>query len=182
MRWRPIGGFSLAELLVSLAVLSLPLAGMFAILRVAVDAYGWGVGRVEAQQAARLALERIAGELREAGYDPTGAGIEPVVVAAPTLVTFQRDLNGNGLVDPTRERVSFLVRPGETVLRRDAGGGAQPIIDGVRRLSLIYFDGTGAPVADPARVRSVRITLEVGLSGPVAVMQTQATIRNRRDR
>src|SRR6266536_3622113 len=151
MVWRPAGGLSLAELLVSLAVLGLVLAGLFGILHSGVKAYGWGVGRVEAQQAARVALERMARELREAGYDPRGAGIQPVVAAAPALVTFQRDLNGNGVVDPTRERVTFLVRAGESVLRRDA-----------------------------ARVRSVLIRLEVGLAGPVAVMETQVSVRNNR--
>jgi hypothetical protein len=68
------------------------------------------------------------------------------------------------------------------VLRRDAGGGAQPIIDGVRRFRLTYFDGAGAPTADPSRVASVRIEIEVGLTGPAAVMQTEVSIRNRRDR
>ncbi len=180
MVWRPAGGLSLAELLVSLAVLGLVLAGLFGILHSGVKAYGWGVGRVEAQQAARVALERMARELREAGYDPRGAGIQPVVAATPALVTFQRDLNGNGVVDPTRERVTFLVRAGESVLRRDAGGGAQPIIENVRRFGLTYFDSAGAPTTDPARVRSVLIRLEVGLAGPVAVMETQVSVRNNR--
>jgi type II secretory pathway component PulJ len=180
MVWRPAGGLSLAELLVSLAVLGLVLAGLFGILHSGLKAYRWGVGRVEAQQAARVALERMARELREAGYDPRGAGIQPVVAAAPALVTFQRDLNGNGVVDPTRERVTFLLRAGESVLRRDAGGGAQPIIEGVRRFGLTYFDSAGAPTADPDRVRSVLIRVEVGLAGPVAVMETQVSVRNNR--
>ncbi|PYO57824.1 MAG: hypothetical protein DMD83_07175 [Candidatus Rokuibacteriota bacterium] len=180
MVWRPAGGLSLAELLVSLAVLGLVLAGLFGILHSGVKAYGWGVARVESQQAARVALERMARELREAGYDPRGAGIQPVVAAAPALVTFQRDLNGNGVVDPTRERVTFLLRAGESVLRRDAGGGAQPIIENVRRFGLTYFDSAGAPTTAPARVRSVLIRVEVGLAGPVAVMETQVSVRNNR--
>src|SRR6266849_3626258 len=114
--WRHATGLSLAELLVSLAVLGLVLAGIFGILHVSLKAHGSGAGRVEAQQAARVALERMVRELREAGYDPRGAGIQPVVAAAPALVTFQRDLNGNGVVDPTHERVTFLLRAGESVL------------------------------------------------------------------
>jgi Tfp pilus assembly protein PilW len=180
--WRSAGGVSLAELLVSLAVLGLVLAGIFGLLHGGLAAYGWGAGRVGAQQAARVALERIAAEMREAGYDPKGVGLQPIVVAAPALVTFQRDLNGNGIVDPTRERVTFVLRSGETVLRRDAGAGAQPIIDGVRRLSLSYFDRAGAPTTEASRVTSVRIQIEVGLRGPVVVMETQAAVRNRRDR
>jgi hypothetical protein len=119
-------------------------------------------------------------ELREAGYDPTGAGVQPVIAASPDRVTFQRDLNGNGIVDPTRERVTFLLRPGETVLRRDAGGGAQPIIEDVRRFTLAYFDRAGAPTTEPVQVAAVRISLEVGLTGPVTVMETEVSLRNHR--
>ena len=180
--WRSAEGVSLAELLIALAILGLVLACVFGALHDALTAYRWGAGRVEAQQSARVALERMAAELREAGYDPRGEGIQPIVVAAPALVTFQRDLNGNGVIDPTHERVTFVLRSGETTLRRDAGGGAQPIIDGVRRFRLTYFDRAGLPVTDPARVVSVRIHLEVGLTGPVAAMQTDVSIRNHRVR
>jgi type II secretory pathway component PulJ len=176
--WRTTGGVSLVELLISLAVLGVVLACVFGSLQGALKAYGWGAGRVEAQQSVRVALERMTAELREAGYDPKGAGIQPVIAAAADLVTLQRDLNGNGVVDPTRERVTFLLRPGESTLRRDAGGGAQPIIDGVRRFRLSYFDRRGLPVPDPSRVALVRIHLEVGLTGPVAAMETDVALRN----
>lgn len=180
--WRLARGFSLPELLVSLAVLGIVLAGVLGVLRGGLDAYGDGAARVAAQQAARVGLERMARELREAGYDPTGAGIAPIVVAAPDRVTFQRDLNKNGVVDVTSERVTFLVRPGESVLRRDAGAGAQPIIQGVRRLTLTYFDRAGAPTTDPARVASIRIALGVGLVGPRALVETEVSLRNAPDR
>jgi len=176
------GGFSLAELLVSLAMLGLLLAGTFTILQGGLDAYGWGAARVTAQQSARVALDRMVKELRGAGYDPTSAGIAPIAAATPTLVTFQNDLNGNGVVDPTRERVTYLLRPGESILRRDAGGGARPIIGGVRRLVLTYFDRAGAPTTDPARITLIGISVEVGLEGPKSIMETAVSVRNQRDR
>ncbi|HXJ84430.1 MAG TPA: prepilin-type N-terminal cleavage/methylation domain-containing protein [Candidatus Methylomirabilis sp.] len=178
--WRTTDGVSLVELLVSLAILGIVLACVFEGLHGALKAYRWGVGRVEAQQSARVAMERMTAELREAGYDPKGAGIQPIVTADHALVTFQKDANANGIVDPTRERITFVLRAGETTLRRDAGGGAQPIIDGVRRFTLAYFDKAGVPVSDPARVASVRIHLEVGLVGPVAVIETDVSLRNHR--
>src|SRR5262245_24295696 len=180
--WRTEHGVSLAELLISLAILGVVLAGILEGLPVALKAYAFGVARVEAQQSARAALERMAAELREAGYDPKSAGIQPIVVASSALVTFQNDVNGNGVVDATRERITYLLRAKETTLRRDAGGGAQPIIDGVRAFRLSYFDHAGQATSDPARVVSVRIHLEVGLAGPRAVMETDATLRNARPR
>ncbi|HYB43172.1 MAG TPA: prepilin-type N-terminal cleavage/methylation domain-containing protein [Candidatus Methylomirabilis sp.] len=180
--WRSAAGFSLGELMVALAVLSLALAAVFGVLRSGLGVYRWGAARIEAQQSARVALERMTAELRGAGYDPTGAGIAPIAVAAPALVTYQSDLNGNGIVDPTRERVTFLLRPGESILRRDAGGGAQPIIEGARGLRFTYYDRAGAVTTDPDRVVSIRIELEVGTAGTAAVMEAQALLRNSRAR
>ena len=171
-------GHSLVEVLIATALLALVMAATLGILQSGLAASGWGSGRVEAQQAARVALERMARELRDAGYDPTGAGIEPVLVAEPTRVVFQRDLNGNGLIDPTRERVTYILRPGETTLRRDAGGGAQPVAESVRGFALSYLDGSGAPTADPSRVVSVRIEIEAGRGRTEATMSTLVTLRN----
>ena len=171
-------GYSLVDLLVALAVGGGLMASTLTLLHLGLRAWVWGAARVEAQQSARYALERMAGELREAGYDPTVAGIAPVVLAEPTRVVFQRDLNGNGVVDPTRERVTYLLRPGETILRRDAGGGAQPVVESVRGFRLDYLDRAGAPTTDPAAVTAVRIRLEIGGADGGVVMETQATLRN----
>ncbi|HEV2055615.1 MAG TPA: prepilin-type N-terminal cleavage/methylation domain-containing protein [Methylomirabilota bacterium] len=171
-------GHSLVEVLVATAIMGLVMSATLSVLQSGLAAWGWGAGRVEAQQAIRAALERMAHELREAGYDPTDAGIEAVLVAEPARIVFQRDLNGNGLIDPTRERVTYLLRSGETTLRRDAGGGAQPLAENVRRFSLSYLDKAGAPTADPARVASVRIEIEAGRAGPKATMATLVSLRN----
>src|SRR4249920_1884831 len=161
--WRAPSGYSLVDLLVATAAMGLVMAGLLTILRSGTATYRWGAARVEAQQSARAALERMAKELRGAGYDPTSVGIAPIVAAEPARVALQSDLDGDGVVDPTRERVTFVLRPGESILRRDAGGGAQPMINGVKRLALSYFDAAGVATTDPAAVASIRIQIEVGL-------------------
>src|SRR4030095_5544248 len=120
--------------LVALAVGGGVLAASVMLLHQGLQAWGWGSARVEAQQAGRYALHRLASELREPGDDPTVAGIAPVLIAEPSRVTFQRDFNGNGVVDPTREQVTYLLRAGESGLRRDAGRGARPVVHGGRGL------------------------------------------------
>jgi type IV pilus assembly protein PilW len=173
-------GYTLVDLLVALAVGGAVLAASVMLLHQGLQAWVWGSARVEAQQSARYALDRLASELREAGFDPTVAGIDAVVIAEPARIAFQRDFNGNGVVDPTRERVTYLLRAGESILRRDAGGGAQPVINGVRAFRLVYLDRTGLETTAPAEVTAVRIHLEVGGPGTGAgvVVETQATLRN----
>lgn len=175
---RATAGYSLVDLMVALAVGGGLLASTVVLLHLGLRAWLWGAARVEAQQSARYALERMVRELREAGYDPTVAGMAAVVVAEPTRIAFQRDLNGNGAVDPTRERVTYLLRAGERILRRDAGGGAQPVIEDVRGFRLTYLDRVGLPTTDAAAVTAVRIRLEVGGEGAGVLMETQATLRN----
>ena len=171
-------GYTLVDLLVALAIGGGLLAATVVLLHLGLRAWLWGAARVEAQQSARFALERMTSELREAGYDPTVAGIAPVVLAEPTRIAFQRDFNGNGVVDSTRERVTYLLRAGETILRRDAGGGAQPVIEGVRVFRLTYLDRAGRETTDPATVTAVIIRVEVGGDGAGVVMEAQATLRN----
>ena len=83
-------GYSLVDLLVALAVGGGLMASSLGLLHLGLRAWLWGSARVSAQQSARYALERMASELREAGYDPTVAGIAPVLVAEPTRIVFQR--------------------------------------------------------------------------------------------
>jgi prepilin-type N-terminal cleavage/methylation domain-containing protein len=163
-------GFTLLELLVAMGLGGLVMAGTLSLLLAGHGAYAAGAARAEATQGARVGLERMATELRQAGYDPQGAGFDAIVVAEPERVTLQHDLNENGVIDETRERVTYLLRG--TVLRREAGGGAQPLVDGVRRLLLSYYDRDDGPTADPARVTSVGIVLEVARNAPMPVAQT----------
>jgi type IV pilus assembly protein PilW len=176
---RATAGYSLIDLMVALAIGGGLLTSTVILLHLGLRAWLWGAARVEAQQSARYALERMVRELREAGYDPTVAGIAAVVVAEPTRIAFQRDLDGDGAVDPTRERVTYLLRSGERILRRDAGGGAQPVIEDVRGFRLTYLDRGGLPTTEAAAVTAVRIRLEVGGEGAGVLMETQATLRNR---
>ena len=66
---RADAGHSLIDLVVATAAMGLVMAGLLAILRSGTTTYRWGAARVEAQQSARAALERMATELRGAGYE-----------------------------------------------------------------------------------------------------------------
>jgi hypothetical protein len=135
-------------------------------------------------QSARFALGRMAREIRTAGSGAAGALFPAITVAEPTRVVFHRDLNADGLVDGRRETVTWKLDG--TILRRDSGGGAQPVVNGVRELAFTYLDADGAVTTDPERVRSVKITRTTGPAvgsrtghGPVTTVSTQVRLRNR---
>lgn len=163
-------GFTLAELLVSLAVVGLVMAGTLSLLIQGQQTYLAGAGRIEAQQNARVALERMASEIRAAGYNPRGAGFSAIVNQTETGLTLQNDWNGDGIIGGRGEVVVYLLRG--TTLRRNAGGGAQPVVEGVERLRLVYLDSAGRSTADPAAIRSVEVSITTLPEGTRAAWST----------
>ena len=148
---------TLAELLVALLVLGLLLAAVGGLLENGERVYAFGSGRLESQQNARVGLDRMVREIRQAGFGGPSTSFSAVSVAEPRRIVVHFDLNGDGVIAGNPETVTWRLSGG--VLRRDAGGGAQPVIDGVRDLELSYFDAAGAPTMNPDAVRSVAIRL-----------------------
>lgn len=175
---------SLADLLTSLAVLGLVLSGAFTLLHHGQQAYVVGAARVEAQQNARIAVDRLAREIRQAGHGDAAASFPAISVAERSRIVFHLDFDGDGVLAARRETITWRLADG--VLRRDAGGGAQPIIEGVRDFLLTYRDEHGAPTAEPTGVRSVRIALTTGADGApgtarllATTVTTEVRLRNR---
>src|SRR5229473_2127829 len=83
-----------------------------------------------------------------------------------------------GLLGLVMAATALLLQSGETTLRRDAGGGAQPLAEGVRRFALSYLDREGLLTTDRGQIVSVRMELEVGRAGPEATVGTVVTLRN----
>jgi len=83
--------------------------------------------------------------------------VNAVAVAESSRVVLQSDLNGDGFIAGAGETITWRLASG--ILRRDAGGGAQPIVNGVRVFTLTYLDATGVVTSTSSAVRSVRIEL-----------------------
>ncbi|HEV8641011.1 MAG TPA: hypothetical protein VGV13_07930 [Methylomirabilota bacterium] len=176
---------SLADLLASLAVLGLVMGATLTLLQQGLRMYAAGVARVESQQSARIALERMAREIRQAGYGASGASFPAISVAERSRIVIHLDLDGDGASAGRRETITWLLASG--VLRRNAGGGAQPIVNGVRDLELTYLDARGHPTMTPDEIRAVAIVLTTEPDRPAAdparrvatTIATQVRLRNR---
>src|SRR5262245_50306721 len=175
------GRVTLADLLASLAILGLVLAATVTLFTEGQRAYARGAARVESQQSARIALGRMAREIRQAGAG--GGALPPIAVAEPSRIVVQHDLDGDGNATGKGESVTWLLSG--DVLRRNAGGGAQPIVNGVRGLELGYLDAPGRPTAVPGAVRTVVIGLITAPEHPGAGgttltrLTTEVRLRNR---
>jgi prepilin-type N-terminal cleavage/methylation domain-containing protein len=142
-------GFTLAELLVAFAIVGLTLAAIAGIQQAALQAYVTGDKKAEVQQNARMALERIAHEIREA---------TAVTAGAASSIT--------------------LVRPGGAVVTYALNAGTLTrnglvVIGGVVALTFAYRnvnDATlAAPVGAPATIRRVEVTIRTRTEDPNVV-------------
>ncbi|MBI3030697.1 MAG: prepilin-type N-terminal cleavage/methylation domain-containing protein [Candidatus Rokubacteria bacterium] len=116
-------GFTLAELLVAIAILGLIMTGILTLLMTGNQSYLTGSNQAESQAAVRATLERMTTDIREAGYDPqgracTGAGVpagcfDAVTNPTATSFTIQYDWNGTG--------------PAPPLSPIEAGGAGQPV-------------------------------------------------------
>jgi type II secretory pathway pseudopilin PulG len=177
---------SLAELLVVVSVLGMIVAATAPALQQALGAFGDGVARVETQQATRVALERLAHDIRGAGYGGGPDAFPALAVAEPSRIALQSDVDGDGAIAGSGETIVWRLAAGG-VLRRDAGGGAQPIVNGVRAFTLTYLDAGGVPTSVPSAVRAVHIELSAEPTRPagpnarrvVSALATTVVLRNR---
>jgi prepilin-type N-terminal cleavage/methylation domain-containing protein len=165
---RDTRGFTLAELLVVMAVTGLVMAGAFALQHQGTQSYLTGAARVEVQQNARTVLERMVSELRSAQSVTTLGG--------PADVTFV-DENGNTV----RYQLSG------NMLNRTEGGAPAPLAGGVQALTLTYYSAPGTVTAAPGSVRMIRIQIITGTERPAsagspgdqrATVESTVTLRN----
>lgn len=156
------GGVHLADLLAACAMVGLVFSATLTVFAQGQRAYLQGAARVESQQNGRIALARMAREIRQAG---SGAGLPPIAVAEPSRIVLQHD---------SGKTVTWQLSA--NVLRRNAGAGAQPIINGVRALVFSYLDVDGRATTTPAAVRAVVITLTTVPEHPGAGRATQTTL------
>lgn len=171
---RDTRGFTLAELLVVMAVTGLVMAGAFALQQQGMRSYLTGAARVEVQQNARTVLERMVRELRSAQ--------SVTAVGGPGDVTFVHE-NGNTV----RYQLSG------NMLNRTEGGTTAALVGGVQTLTLTYYSAfnaatnTGTVTAVPGSVKVIRIQIVTGTERPAstgspgdqrATVESTVTLRN----
>ena len=145
--WRDARGFTLAELLVAFAVLALILSAVTTIHQSVLQAYVVGSNKAEVQQNARVALDRIARELRQTPLALT--------TAAATSLT---------LVDQDTGLAVVYALTGDApnaTLTRTTNGVTDVVLGGLQALSFAYTYCTDPGCGtNPASVRQVAITVQ----------------------
>ena len=181
---REEGGFTLAEVLVAMMIMTTVLFALYSIFDMSIRVFSFGNDKVEATENARLGLEKMERELR-AAYPYNKASGNNIVLSSfsPNRVTFGNDLDGNRVIDPATEQFTYGLSGGSppSLLRN-----GQAVVEFVKAngLSFEYLDRNGSATAGESDVARVRIKLDIevdrgNLGKRTQTLTTEVALRNR---
>ena len=180
-------GITIAELLVTAAVIGLIMAGLLSLLLSGQQSYLTGANRAEAQQNARLALNWMVQEIRTAGFDPRNTQSFAAVTALDTSGTSTVNGVNHG------EQITYAFS-GSSLTRQETGvdSAAVTVTTAINSATIQYLDADDVAVANPSGanaslIRTVVLdittnsdTSSSGTVNRVAVSsQNRVRIRNR---
>ncbi|MBW8057814.1 MAG: prepilin-type N-terminal cleavage/methylation domain-containing protein [candidate division NC10 bacterium] len=160
-------GFTLLEMLISSAIFAIVLFAIYTIYITSQTTSTRGINKIEVQQNARVAMRRMAREIRMAGYDPGSAipaqGSQTAIqVANANSITFIADVTGDGDSD----QVTYQLQ-GTQLIRESAswvGAAWTPtppasseLADSVITLFFIYYDANDNVTATLAAIQRITI-------------------------
>jgi type II secretory pathway pseudopilin PulG len=206
--FRDEGGFTLAEMLVVCALLGTVMAGVLSLLMIGQQSATATANKVDAQSNARMGIDRLIEEVREAGYLPAGPtcpgapatpcppynyAFSAISAQTATALTIQNDWNADGVIqaaavtDPITgslrgEQVVYSFAAGQ-LRRQEIGidGATVVVAAGIISLAYTYLDQNNTVTATAADIRTVTITLTTQQSAgqPQVTMVHRVRLRNR---
>lgn len=181
-------GISVIDLLVTLAVVSLSMAGILEMLvqNSKVNKSQQMTARLQAD--ARICLSMVVQKLRSAGWDPLNTGLNPVVLDGDLTdfvseIEIFADLDADGLTTAPGEQITIR-HSGDRIIWRTTGNVAQPFeIMATNITNDSDGDGTPEPmfvpdsIINPTRI-TVRITSRSAAVDPVSRQFISYTMRS----
>ena len=165
-------GFTLVELLVTLVVSGVVLAGICSTFYSQQTAYLNQEQIIAMQQNLRVAIYNMEREIRMAGHDPNGDAGAGIVTANATSIRIAQDLTGNGGTgDPDKdvgdpgENITYSLQDADgdgdmDLVRNDHNSaGIQMIAEDIDALNFVYLKQDGSLATLLADIRSVQITV-----------------------
>jgi hypothetical protein len=129
--------------------------------------------RLESDDIAAQAAEALTFDVRRAGFDPRGTGIDAVTEATADRLALQADLDGDGTIDvASEEATTYACDVAGRRFSRILGGQSLPLAHGVTGCSLRFHDRDGLELVPlpggldaTARAALRLVTLDLAMIG-----------------
>ncbi|MFB3816676.1 MAG: PilW family protein [Candidatus Methylomirabilales bacterium] len=142
-------GFTILETLVSMSIFLVVMYGVYTVYDVGQENYERGSRQWDVQSQARVAMERMAREIRMAGYDSPNKPPDAILIATADTITIRANL-GAGLQYVTYSRRDCTGALGNTLYRNASTTtycGGDAFIDGVTALTFAFYEMNGVALA-----------------------------------
>jgi prepilin-type N-terminal cleavage/methylation domain-containing protein len=172
-------GFTLIELSVVIAILSIVLAAAYTVFASTNRSATTNEVIAEVMQNLRISVGFMEQDIRMAGldrFDSTNAGIE---AATATNLRFTADRNMDGVLNDNLERITYFYDTANNRLRQCLWEGSlndwQTVAENVTNFQFSYLDADdnllAFPIADLSQISAVVVSMSIeqpaGRSGPV---------------
>ncbi len=145
-------GFTVSEMMVTTTVMLMVLLALFGLFDMSLKVFSYGNNKVEAVESARVGMEKMEREIRQA-YAPS-ADAQMFDWWTSSEIRFGNDLDGNGVIACPNstgrcEKIGYQLN-GTTLGRDNTSAGTtntvanlQPVAEHVQSLTFTYYDRSG---------------------------------------
>ena len=168
-RIRGVGGFTLVEMMVSMAmslVVLAAIAGTFTV-QTRQNSAEEQIGQM--QQNVRGALDLMIREIQMAGYKPAGGSFNGIETSTSTTLRIKLDLNSSGVeTDDATDDISYSFDSSTGLITRTLNntGSSATVADNITAFSFTYLDVNGASTTTNTAVRRVTINITARTEKP----------------
>ncbi len=188
-------GFTLVELMVTLALSSIVLTMMYQVYNSQLKSHQTQQEFVEMQQNLRASLYLMERGIRMAGHGPNGGVADPAITTAQVdNIAFAMDISGGTTLDPSDgdtadpgEQLNYYLA-GDLIRNASDGNGDQTILaqNDIQDIRFVYKDEDGTTLdyaalaaADERRkIRSVEIILTAKMGSSPIVKDKDMELRS----
>ncbi|UCD79682.1 MAG: prepilin-type N-terminal cleavage/methylation domain-containing protein [Desulfobacterales bacterium] len=189
LKTRLTAGFTVIEVLMVMAILSIAFGTIYKSFEQLNRSYTTENVKAGIQQGARIAVELMVQDIRLAGLDPLGtanAGFAAGISAElPTTnwIEFTTDVNFDGDVDTADDFENIKYELVGSELKQTNHLGTETMLDNVTNLTFTYLDSDDQTTTDINEIRSVIVSLTMekpaGRAEPVSrTYTTKVRCRN----
>jgi len=167
--FKDVGGFTLVELMVSMAIglaVLAAIAGTFTA-QTRQNSAEEQIGQM--QQNVRGALDLMIREIQMAGYKPAGGSFNGIQTSTATTLRIKLDLDSSGVeTDGTTDDISYSFDSSTGLITRTLNnpGSSATLADNVTAFLFTYLDANGSSTTTNTAVRRITISITARTDKP----------------
>lgn len=168
-RIRGVGGFTLVEMMVSMAISLVVLAAIAGTFTVQTRQNSAEEQIGQMQQNVRGALDLMIREIQMAGYKPAGGSFNGIETSTSTTLRIKLDLNSSGdETDEATDDISYSFDSSTGLITRTLNntGSSATVADNITAFSFTYLDANGASTTTNTAVRKITINITARTEKP----------------